>query len=74
MNQIPIFPLDGVIILPGSFLPLNVFEKRYLNMVEDSFPDDLQTQNYIFTQLFNHIQARNLYQELTNKPTKLKTF
>ena len=44
------------------------------NMVEDSFPDDLQTQNYIFTQLFNHIQARNLYKELTNKPTKLKTF
>mgnify|MGYP001157434859 FL=1 len=44
------------------------------NMVEDSFPDDLQTQNYIFTQLFNHIQARNLYQEMTNKPTKLKTF
>ena len=44
------------------------------NMVEDSFPNDLQTQNYIFTQLFNHIQARNLYQEMTNKPTKLKTF
>ena len=34
--EIPIFPLDGVIILPGSLLPLNVFEKRYLNMVEDS--------------------------------------
>ena len=35
-SEIPIFPLDGVIILPGSLLPLNVFEKRYLNMVEDS--------------------------------------
>ena len=34
--EIPIFPLDGVIILPGSLLPLNIFEKRYLNMVEDS--------------------------------------
>ena len=34
--EMPIFPLDGVIILPGSLLPLNVFEKRYLNMVEDS--------------------------------------
>ena len=33
--EIPIFPLDGVIILPGSLLPLNIFEKRYLNMVED---------------------------------------
>jgi len=34
--EIPIFPLDNVIMLPGSFLPLNIFEKRYLNMVNDA--------------------------------------
>ena len=34
--NIPIFPLDNVIMLPGSFLPLNVFEKRYINMVDDA--------------------------------------
>lgn len=34
--EIPIFPLDGLILLPGSLIPLNIFEKRYLNMVEDS--------------------------------------
>ena len=34
--DIPIFPLDNVIMLPGSFLPLNIFEKRYLNMVDDA--------------------------------------
>ena len=34
--DIPIFPLDNVIILPGSYLPLNIFEKRYLNMVDDA--------------------------------------
>ena len=34
--EIPIFPLDNVIMLPGSFLPLNVFEKRYINMVDDA--------------------------------------
>ena len=34
--DIPIFPLDNVIMLPGSFLPLNIFEKRYLNMVDDT--------------------------------------
>ena len=34
--EIPIFPLDNVIILPGSFLPLNIFEKRYINMVDDA--------------------------------------
>ena len=35
--KIPIFPLDGVILLPETLLPLNIFEKRYLNMIEDSF-------------------------------------
>ena len=33
--EIPIFPLDNVIILPGSVLPLNIFEDRYLNMIDD---------------------------------------
>ena len=34
--NIPIFPLDNVIILPGSLLPLNIFENRYLNMIDDA--------------------------------------
>ena len=34
-NQIPIFPLSGVIYFPKTNLPLNIFEKRYLNLVED---------------------------------------
>ena len=33
--EIPIFPLEGVIVFPGSILPLNIFEKRYLNMIDD---------------------------------------
>lgn len=33
---IPVFPLDGVILLPRGQLPLNVFEPRYLNMVDDA--------------------------------------
>ena len=33
--KIPIFPLDNVIILPGSLLQLNIFENRYVNMVDD---------------------------------------
>lgn len=33
---IPIFPLGSVILLPGSNLPLNIFEPRYLQMVKDS--------------------------------------
>ena len=34
-DTIPIFPLPGVLLLPGGFLPLNIFEPRYLNMTSD---------------------------------------
>ncbi|HEY1562544.1 MAG TPA: LON peptidase substrate-binding domain-containing protein [Caulobacteraceae bacterium] len=33
---IPVFPLDGVLLLPGGVLPLRIFEPRYLNMVDDA--------------------------------------
>jgi Lon protease-like protein len=33
---LPIFPLPGVIVMPGNELPLNIFEPRYLNMVSDA--------------------------------------
>ena len=34
-TKLPIFPLPGVIILPNGNLPLNIFEPRYISMVED---------------------------------------
>ncbi|HEV2364212.1 MAG TPA: LON peptidase substrate-binding domain-containing protein [Caulobacteraceae bacterium] len=33
---IPVFPLDGALLLPGGELPLNIFEPRYLAMVDDA--------------------------------------
>lgn len=33
---LPVFPLPGAVLLPGGRLPLNIFESRYLNMVEDA--------------------------------------
>ncbi|MET0006905.1 MAG: LON peptidase substrate-binding domain-containing protein [Candidatus Thiodiazotropha sp. 6PLUC9] len=35
-DTIPIFPLSGAIVMPGAQLPLNIFEPRYLNMIEDA--------------------------------------
>ena len=35
-EQIPIFPLSGVIYFPKTNLPLNIFEKRYLDLVDDA--------------------------------------
>jgi hypothetical protein len=37
---IPIFPLDGALLLPGGELPLQIFEPRYLNMVDDAMAGD----------------------------------
>lgn len=39
-GAIPVFPLPGAMLLPGGQLPLNIFEPRYLNMVEDALSSD----------------------------------
>ena len=39
-EQIPIFPLSGVIYFPKTNLPLNIFEQRYLDLVNDCFRKD----------------------------------
>ena len=31
--NIPIFPLEGVVMFPDTYLPLNIFEPRYLKMI-----------------------------------------
>ena len=35
-NTIPIFPLSNFIILPKTTVPLNIFEPRYIEMINDS--------------------------------------
>ena len=32
--EVPIFPLNGAVLFPGTSLPLNIFEKRYIEMVD----------------------------------------
>tara|TARA_B100000579_G_scaffold158454_1_gene128882 strand:- start:80 stop:700 length:621 start_codon:yes stop_codon:yes gene_type:complete len=39
-DQIPIFPLSGVIYFPKMNLPLNIFEQRYLDLVNDVIQKD----------------------------------
>jgi Lon protease-like protein len=34
---IPVFPLSGVIYFPKTNLPLNIFEQRYLDLVNDCY-------------------------------------
>jgi uncharacterized protein len=38
-ETIPVFPLPGALLLPRGQMPLNIFEPRYLEMVDDSLRD-----------------------------------
>ena len=35
-DLLPVFPLSGALLLPHGRLPLNIFEPRYLAMIEDA--------------------------------------
>src|SRR5436309_1107915 len=35
-SPLPLLPLTGSLLLPGNFLPLNIFEPRYRNLVADA--------------------------------------
>ncbi|MEP6994430.1 MAG: LON peptidase substrate-binding domain-containing protein [Acidobacteriota bacterium] len=39
-RTLPLFPLPGVVLLPGTLLPLHIFEQRYRAMVADALAGD----------------------------------
>ena len=39
-KKIPIFPLSNFIIFPKTTVPLNIFEPRYIDMINDSMKSD----------------------------------
>ena len=49
-NKIPLFPLSNAIFFPRTILPLNIFEDRYLQLVEDCMKGG---------RLFGMVQPRN---------------
>ena len=51
-NQIPVFPISNFIIFPKTTVPLNVFEPRYIDMIDDSMKTNkligmIQPKNHI---------------------------
>jgi uncharacterized protein len=38
--QFPVFPLNGAILFPGTNLPLNIFEERYIKMIDYALAND----------------------------------
>jgi len=39
-DTVALFPLSGALLLPACDLPLNIFEPRYLNMIDDALKGD----------------------------------
>ncbi|MBU6371818.1 MAG: LON peptidase substrate-binding domain-containing protein [Alphaproteobacteria bacterium] len=39
-RSFPVFPLTGAILFPRGGLPLNIFEPRYLNMIDDAIASE----------------------------------
>ena len=39
-RRLPLFPLPGVVLMPGTMLPLHIFEPRYRAMVADALAGD----------------------------------
>ena len=37
---IPLFPLKGVVMFPNTYLPLNIFEPRYLKMMDQAISNE----------------------------------
>tara|TARA_B100001250_G_scaffold406921_1_gene426774 strand:- start:456 stop:1118 length:663 start_codon:yes stop_codon:yes gene_type:complete len=56
-SYIPLFPISGALLLPHSKLPLNIFELRYLEMIEDALRSPFR--------LIGMIQPRRFIKEKT---------
>ena len=56
-NKIPVFPLSGVIYFPKTNLPLNIFEQRYLNLVNDAY-----NSNKLMGMVQSKRESENVYQ------------
>ena len=57
-KKIPIFPLSNFIIFPDTTVPLNIFEPRYIDMINDSMKTN---------KLVGMIQPKNI-DKITNIP------
>ena len=55
-NILPIFPISNFIIFPKTTVPLNIFEPRYIDMINDSMKSN---------KLIGMIQPKKIHDDLT---------
>ena len=58
-NTIPVFPLSNFIIFPKTTVPLNIFEPRYVEMIND--------KTNFFNLGFKNDWKKNLPKEISDK-------
>lgn len=63
-QAIPLFPLAGALLLPRGQMPLNIFEPRYLAMIDDAFRDGHR--------LIGMIQPDSAHESARAKPSLFK--
>ena len=63
-GTIPVFPLPGALLLPRGQMPLNIFEPRYLEMVDDSLRDGHR--------LIGMIQPDSSHSDVADRPNLYK--
>ena len=64
-KNIPVFPLENFIIFPKTTVPLNIFEPRYVDMVNDSIKSD---------KLIGMVQPKNIINLVAKKPHMNREF
>ena len=60
-NIIPIFPLEGVVMFPDTYLPLNIFEPRYLRMIEKAISSENRLIGMIQLEKSNESDNKNAF-------------
>ena len=59
-NKIPVFPLSNFIIFPRTTVPLNIFEPKYIDMVDDAMKTD-RIIGMIQPKKYNQNNKRKMY-------------
>ena len=60
-NTIPIFPLQGVVMFPDTYLPLNIFEPRYLKMIDHAISNEHRLIGMIQPQNSNDSDEKSIF-------------
>ena len=69
-NKVPVFPLSNFIFFPKTTVPLNIFEPRYIQMIDDSIKSNriigmiqpkktgkLKNQTYMILDVWEKLQV-----------------